>query len=170
MPARRHFGSVRKLPSGRYQASYWHKAERHTAAQTFLSKSDAQAWLSGMETDIKRGAWVDPTGGHMTVAQLADRWLNADPGKRFNTRRRDELTIRLHIVPVLSAKKIAEVTPPDLQRVVNDWAAARAPRTFRRDYAVLRACSDTPSPQIGSPARRAGGSSSLRSGRRRDRN
>ena len=35
MPARRHFGSVRRLPSGRYQASYWHLAERHTADATF---------------------------------------------------------------------------------------------------------------------------------------
>ena len=52
---------------------------------------------------------------------------------------RDELTIRLHIVPMLGAKRIAEVTLPDVQRVVNDWAAAQAPRTVRRDYAVLRA-------------------------------
>jgi hypothetical protein len=60
---RRHFGSVRKLPSGRYQASYWHQAGRHIAGETFLSKGDAQTWLSGMETEIKRGAWVDPIGG-----------------------------------------------------------------------------------------------------------
>ena len=106
--SRRHFGSIRKLPSGRYQATYWHKAERHTAAQTFLSEGDAQAWLSSIETDIKRGAWVDPTGGQMTVAQLANRWSAADPGKRYNTRTRDEITIRLHIASALGTRKITD--------------------------------------------------------------
>jgi hypothetical protein len=45
MATRRHFGSVRKLPSGRYQASYWHEGERHAASHTFTAKAAAQAWL-----------------------------------------------------------------------------------------------------------------------------
>src|SRR6516165_6438136 len=99
MASRPAFGSVRKLPSGRYQASYWHKAARHTATHTFVRKSDASSWLSTVEADIKRGSWVDPAGGQMTTADLAARWLDVDPGKRANTRTRDELTVRLHILP-----------------------------------------------------------------------
>ncbi len=63
MPARRHFGSMRKLPSGRYQASYWHNVGRHVGLDTFPSKGDAQRWLSNIETSIHRGEWVDPVGG-----------------------------------------------------------------------------------------------------------
>jgi integrase len=139
MPARRHFGSVRKLPSGRYQASYWHKAERHTAAHTFVTKGEALAWLSSIETDINRGAWVDPSGAEMTVDELANRWLESDPAKRTSTRTRDDLAIRLHIIPALGSKRLAQVTAPDIQRLVNEWATRRAPRTVRREYAVLRA-------------------------------
>jgi integrase len=139
MARRRHFGSVRKLPSGRYQASYWHKATRHTATHTFALKSDALSWLSTMETDIKRGSWVDPAGGRLSIGNLAAHWLDVDPGKRASTRTRDELVVRLHILPKLGDKKLAEVSPPDIQRLVNRWAAVRAPRTVRRDYAVLRA-------------------------------
>lgn len=134
MPARRHFGSIRKLPSGRYQASYWHKAERHAASHTFVTKAEALAWLSGVETDIKRGAWVDPAGAEMTVAELGNRWLESDPAKRSSTRRRDELAIRLHIFPALASKKLAQVTPPDIQYLVNEWATVRAARTVRREY------------------------------------
>jgi hypothetical protein len=61
MSRRRHFGSVRKLPSGRYQASYWHEGQRHIAPDTYASKTDAQVWLSAKETDINRGRWVDPS-------------------------------------------------------------------------------------------------------------
>ena len=33
MPTRRrHFGNVSKLPSGRWQANYWHQGIRHVAA------------------------------------------------------------------------------------------------------------------------------------------
>ena len=139
MPARRHFGSVRRLPSGRYQASYWHNVTRHVAPDTFPSKGDAQRWLSSIEADINRGAWMDPGGAQMPVAELASRWKASDPGKRPNTLTRDELAIRLHIVPALGDKKLSAVTAPDIQRLVNAWVGSRAARTVRRDYAVLRA-------------------------------
>ena len=42
---RRHFGSARKLPSGRYQARYKHAGEAHIAPDTFTTKSDALASL-----------------------------------------------------------------------------------------------------------------------------
>lgn len=51
---RRHFGNVRRLPSKRWQASYWHNGARHLAPHTFPAKADGQAWLSAIETDIKR--------------------------------------------------------------------------------------------------------------------
>ena len=79
MPARRHFGSVRRLPSGRYQASYWHNVSRHVAPDTFPSRSDAQRWLSNVEMAIHKGEWVDPAGGRMTVA--AEHWQSSDPSK-----------------------------------------------------------------------------------------
>ena len=81
---RNHFGGIRKLPSGRYQARYWHAGAHHSAPMTFLTKADALAWLAGTETDIHRGAWVDPAGAQMMVAELATRWLEHDPSKRRN--------------------------------------------------------------------------------------
>jgi hypothetical protein len=90
MSARRHFGSVRRLPSGCYQSSYWHRATRHLAPDTFPTKGDAQRWLSTVETSIHRGEWIDPAGGRMTVTELADRWRAQDPSKRPSTKARDE--------------------------------------------------------------------------------
>jgi integrase len=139
MPARRHFGSVRKLPSGRYQASYWHNVTRHIAPVTFATKGDAQRWLSNIETTIHKGEWVDPAGGRMTVADLADRWKARDPSKRSSTKARDETILRIHILPTLGGRRLREVTPSDIQGIVNGWAQTRAPRTVDRQYDVLRA-------------------------------
>ncbi|MGH9137381.1 MAG: site-specific integrase, partial [Acidimicrobiales bacterium] len=75
MSRRRHFGSVRKLPSGRFQARY-HDAtgRRHTAPSTFASKGAAQRWLASVETDLTRGDWCDPALGRITVAEWAADW------------------------------------------------------------------------------------------------
>ena len=72
---RRHFGSIRKLPSGRFQTSYWHKDRHYLAPSTFRTKGDAQAWLSSIETDIARGTWLDPAGAKVTVGGWLQHWL-----------------------------------------------------------------------------------------------
>lgn len=95
--------------------------------------------LSTVETDIQRGAWVDPAGGKITIAALAARWLESDPSKRFNTKVRDEMAIRLHIVPAMGTCELGQVTPRQVQGLINTWADQRAPGSVRRDYAVLRA-------------------------------
>jgi hypothetical protein len=59
MPTRRRrFGMVRKLPSGKYQASFIGPAgTRQNAADTFLTKTDAGRWLTKVEADLSRGTW-----------------------------------------------------------------------------------------------------------------
>lgn len=136
---RRHFGSVRKLPSGRWQASYWHEGIRHAAPTTFLAKADALAYLATVEADIVRGSWVDRAAGKELFCQLARRWLESNPAKRYSSMKRDEAIVRLHLVPVLGANEIASIGRAHVQQLVNEWAGSCAPRTTRRQYDVLRA-------------------------------
>lgn len=60
--SRRHFGSVRKLPSGRCQASFWHEGERHLAPGTY-------GLLSKVETEIRGGDWIDPSAWQETFGR-----------------------------------------------------------------------------------------------------
>jgi integrase len=136
---RRHFGSVRKRASGRYQATYWHEGRLHCAPSTFRTKGDALAYLAGVETDITRGAWVDPLAGRTTVAHLAARWLTANARKRASTRARDETILRVHVLPALGERPLVSVTPADLQALVDRWAETQAPSTVARQYACLSA-------------------------------
>jgi hypothetical protein len=73
---RRTFGSIRQLPSGRYQARYPGPDGRlRTAPQTFETKTDAAQFLSGAETDMLRGQWNDPRAGAASLRAYADAWL-----------------------------------------------------------------------------------------------
>ena len=60
--SRRGFGHIRKLPSGRWRASYLDPVTgvRIAAPTTFSTKSDANAWLSSIQTDHGRGELLDP--------------------------------------------------------------------------------------------------------------
>jgi len=69
--ARRHFGSIRKLPSGRYQATYRVRGEEHKARNTFVTKTEAQAFLAGVESDLHRGDRVNPKGGRLTLKEYS---------------------------------------------------------------------------------------------------
>ena len=76
MSSRRRFGSVRKLPSGRWQARYHDAAgNRFTAPETFPTKTEAHRWLSSAETDMGRGDWHDPRLADLGFDDWAERWM-----------------------------------------------------------------------------------------------
>ena len=111
MTGRRHFGSVRKLRSGRYQASYWHEGIRHIAPQTFAAKADALAYLSVTETNLLRGEWIDPEAGRETFGAYGKRWLSQRPDLRPSTRELYEGLWRKWLEPVFSDVTLAAMTP-----------------------------------------------------------
>ncbi len=137
--SRRNFGNARKLPSGRYRASYWHEGVRHTAPGTFAAKADAQAWLAGAETDLVRGSWIAPRAGRVTLAEVADRWLASNPLKRSSTVERDRAIIYAHIDDALGGRRIDQITKAEVQSVVDGWATSLAASTVGRMASVLRA-------------------------------
>lgn len=134
---RRHFGSVRRLPSGRYQASYWHLAERHTADQTFETKADAQSWLSEVETEIRRGRWINPSSGRLLFGAYVDDWLTQRYDIRPRTRELYGSLIKRHLKPTFERVPLTDITTASIRR----WHAAIAkdqPTTAAKAYRLLR--------------------------------
>ena len=106
---------------------------------TFATKGDARAFLSAVETDIRRGRGSTRGPAACGCRELAKEWIAADPTKRESTTAREELTLRLHVLPILGDLRIEQVGPQDVQRLVNAWSTGHAPRTVKRNYEVVRA-------------------------------
>ncbi len=140
--ARRTFGSARRLPSGRWQARYSTKdGERITAPITFPTKAAAQRWLATVEADMARGTWHDPTLGHTTIAEWADRWLATKlPTVRRATADQYEYILRLHIVPHLGDRELGTFTPADVQAWLGMMhrRSGLAPNTVAKVYRLLK--------------------------------
>ena len=67
----RGWGKVRKLPSGRFQASYLDAAgNRRTAPATFGTRLDADAWLSRQRAALDAGTWRNPDRWYHHVRRL----------------------------------------------------------------------------------------------------
>ena len=109
----RSFGSIRKLPSGRYQARYWHLGKQISAEHTFVNKTDARRWLSTVEADLVCGDWVDPHAGKITFGEYADWWIEQRPVRpRTKQIYEDQL---LHITPRFAHVSLRDIRPIDVR-------------------------------------------------------
>ena len=130
---RRSFGKVRRLPSGRFQASHVAPGGRRiTAPHTFGTRMDAEAWLAGEQTDLSRGEWrrPEPPRQVVTFAAYAAAWL-AD--RKLTERTRDEYGKILagHLLPAFGALALDDITAP----MVRAWHAGLATGPTRRAHA-----------------------------------
>ncbi|WP_298455290.1 site-specific integrase [uncultured Cellulomonas sp.] len=140
MTAKRRFGRVRRLPSGRYQARYLGPdGVDRPAPHTFERKADADRWLASVEQDLMQGDWTDPDAGRIPVGEYASRWVQERPGLRPKTRQLYEGLVRLHITPALGGYDLVSITPAR----VRTWRAGLVESglgqsTVAKAYRLLR--------------------------------
>lgn len=141
---RRRFGKVRKLPSGRHQASFvGPSGVRQTAPRTFRTKTDADRWLSAVEADLSRGTWLNESLGREPFGAYASAWLRDHPKMGPRYKETCYRNLRLHLAPLLEVP-LRAITPA----VVREWHAAALRGTGGRasiaqSYRLLRAVMNT---------------------------
>lgn len=135
MMERRHFGMVRKRASGRWQVVYRRDGESHTAG-TFASKADALAQLAVIEADLRRGAWIDPRSGDVTLREYATQWLERRPDLAVRTRELYEHLLAKHVLPPLGQSTLAALAPSKV-RGWNAQLASRHASTASKAYRLL---------------------------------
>ena len=130
---RRGFGQIRRLPSGRWQASHMAPGGRRVnAPDTFTTRKDAEAWLAEAQTDLSRGQWHRPEPPRKvdTFAAYAASWLAT---RKLTPRTADEYRKLLdgHLLPAFGSLALDEITPPK----VRAWHAGLATGPTRKAHA-----------------------------------
>ncbi|MGO1317375.1 MAG: tyrosine-type recombinase/integrase [Cellulomonadaceae bacterium] len=145
--SRRGWGAIRKLPSGRYQASFTGPdTNRHTAPDTFDTRLDAEAWLALTRGSIVTGAWRAPNpdidDGPLTFGAWAEAWIeNRD--LRDTTRRIYRHALDTYILPTFGAQELEAITPSSVTRWVTSLRRQTGPTQAAHSYQVLRAILNT---------------------------
>jgi integrase len=142
----RSWGWLRKLPSGRWHASYiWPpELDRHNAPITYVSKMDAEAWLASERRLIEQGTWTAPRlrieaslNRGKTLGQYATDWIemrNVKPRTKIGY----ESLFKGHIEKKLGNQPLATLTSDTIRR----WYSGLGKDHVRRNshaYGLLHA-------------------------------
>jgi integrase len=142
----RRFGSIRQLPSGRYQARYiGPDNQTHKAPVTFTSKSDAETYLATVRADIARSSWQPLTrqpNRVPTLSEYAEGWL-VDRSRELKPRTAALYRGLLagHLYPTLGGMQLDHITPA----AVRGWHSRLDTGPTRRAhaYSLLRTILNT---------------------------
>jgi integrase len=145
--ARRDFGQVRQLRSGRWQARWrlagvWYTARRESdgGPMTFSTERQAKDHLAWVRREIEAGRWKPPTAAKAaktpTLREYADAWLTSrdlQPTTRDHYRQ----ILNEHVYPTFGDVAVTAITPAD----VRAWHAglARARGSKVKDRPTARA-------------------------------
>lgn len=112
----RHFGNIRKLPSGRYQARYRGPDGRlHNAPHTFERKSEASRWLSFKDTEITQGEWISPELAKKKFHEYAGEWMR-DRVLKVRTEELYRGLLRNHLLPTFGDLSMGDIEESTVRR------------------------------------------------------
>ena len=145
MTRRRAFGYIRKLPSGRFQASYITPAgDRRTAPKPFANKTDAGEWLTRVKVGILDGRWRDPVLGRQLLVVYAGTWIDQRAGLRPRTVDLYRWLLKRHIEPHLARTRLDDLTPLVIRRWRSTLLEAGVSQSMAaKAYRLLRAVLNT---------------------------
>ncbi|MCM0675327.1 N-terminal phage integrase SAM-like domain-containing protein [Micromonospora phytophila] len=107
----------------------------------FERKADAEQFDVNTRADVSRGQYIDPTAGKVTVKAYGEQWRKGQL-HRDATAARIEMTLRVHVEPILGRMQLAQVRPSHIQAWVKDRAKVLAPSSLRVVYHALVGMSD----------------------------
>lgn len=147
---RRSFGTIRKLPSGRFQATYvGPDLIRHAAPLTFDARGYAERWLEDERRLIQLEQWTSPAAREaasrradtLSLRAYAAQWFSGRV-LRPNTQKDYRHLLEDVILPELGDLRLHDLTRADVRRW---WANLdqSKPRTNAKAYALLRTITAT---------------------------
>lgn len=145
MPRRRReagTGTIRQLPSGRYQAIFRHDGER--AVKTVDTKAAAQLWLKAQTRALANGTWTRPSTGSATVVEskaprfgdYSEQWLQ-DRNLRPKTDQEYRRLLKAWVLPTFRTMRLDTITVEDVKTWYRTLPADK-PTQRARAYSLLR--------------------------------
>ena len=150
----RQFGSVRKLPSGRWQARVLlSNGQRIKADRTFGTKADATLWLDHQRTALAAGRRDDPERARVSLDDFAWEWLGQQAHLAPRTREIYAHQLEAHVlaridddIPALGDIALNALTPELIrtwyQALIINYTRSIAAKAYVRLRQVLNQAVD----------------------------
>jgi integrase len=121
--------SIQRRPSGSWRVRY-HDPDGRERAKHFDRKVDAERFRSTVQTDVLRGAYIDPNAGRVRFADFAATWL-AGQTSDISTRQAMEIRVRVHMKPTFGQMDLRNIKPSSVQAWLGGLQEQLAPSYVR---------------------------------------
>jgi integrase len=129
---------IRKLPSGRFQATVRHPSGKKIT-RTDRLKSVVKQWADETEANFRRGITETEVARKTTVAEWEQRWT-ASRNVAATTAAKDSSRMRTHVLPKWGTWPLASISRLDVQTWVTEMTRAGVgPTTIVGSYHLLAA-------------------------------
>lgn len=129
---------VRRLPSGKWQATVKHPGRPRRYTKTDPLKKVVLDWATELETQLRRGTFIDPNAGKVTLEEWFTTWT---AGRTVTERTLSgaETHWRLYVAPTFATWPLVSITEFDVQQ----WMAklvreGTRPTATQRSLILLR--------------------------------
>jgi len=130
------FGTVRRLPSGRYNARIRVRG-RQINVGSYATRREAAAAVAAAGAEANGERVIDRTAGRQHVEVFAERWWATRSGHRPSTRSRDRMVLDHDLLPFFGKVPVSEVTAADVQAWVANLGTRLSPSSIRRAFTIL---------------------------------
>ncbi|MBM7058321.1 tyrosine-type recombinase/integrase [Streptomyces durocortorensis] len=94
-------------------------------------KRKAEHWLTGIETDMSRGQYIDPRAARMTFQEFGEKWLASQSGDP-NTRASIGSQLKLHAFPRIGSRPLGAFQPSHIREFVTQLEASSMSGSYAR--------------------------------------
>ncbi|HEX8344188.1 MAG TPA: N-terminal phage integrase SAM-like domain-containing protein, partial [Actinoplanes sp.] len=101
-------------------------------------KKAADNFLIDMESDKRRGSYIDPAAGRTLFGEFAEAWLRThsfDESSREST----EIRVRKHIIPFFGNRQLSAILPSSIREWDSKLVGVLAPATRSVAFSHLSA-------------------------------
>ncbi|MEU7853041.1 site-specific integrase [Nonomuraea sp. NPDC049141] len=140
-PGKRRFGSIRQLPSGRFQIRYpGPDGQIRMGETTYARERDAEKSLSLIEAKLITGDWTDPQRAKVKLGDYAAKWITERTNLRPRTVEIYKGLLKRYIHPHLGGVPIGKVDTA----AIREWrvlllGSGVGPSEVAKAYRFLRA-------------------------------
>jgi integrase len=129
------YGTVRRLPSGHYQARL-RVGGPQISLGTFPTRRQAGQAVARATTSRQVGK-DETAASPVALAEFTETWWTTRSGHRLSTQKRDRGILDVDVLPFFGHQMLGDITPSSIQAWVSEVSGRLAPASVRRSYTVL---------------------------------
>ncbi len=130
--------SIRRVPSGRWQARY-RDSQGRVRGRTLPTKAEASRFLERTGAEMQRAEWRDPRLGKMTFAEWSAEWERTTLDLRPTTKDLYEYILRSLLMPTFGPMQLARITPLTVRAWLAELTTTQlSPSSVNRAFRLLR--------------------------------